>query len=172
MSTILDVPHFEQSGEGYCLPACARMVLAYLGMERTEAEIAQLLGTQRFGTPNFAIVKLAAWGVEVDFRVWELEELLSALAKGQPVILFVQTGFLDYWEEDFGHAIVVVGVTDKQQFWIHDPSQPKGARQASLNGLLAAWCEFGYKGAALRVMPQKPSWLRRALGWFRQKEST
>ena len=98
--------------------------------------------------------------------------MLSALAKGQPVILFVQTGFLDYWEEDFGHAIVVVGVTDKQQFWIHDPSQPKGARQASLNGLLAAWCEFGYKGAALRVMQQKPSWLRRALGWFRQKEST
>ena len=42
MSTILDVPHFEQSGEGYCLPACARMVLAYLGMERTEAEIADI----------------------------------------------------------------------------------------------------------------------------------
>jgi len=44
MNPILEVPHYQQSAEGYCLPACARMVLAYLGLERTEAEIAKVLG--------------------------------------------------------------------------------------------------------------------------------
>lgn len=166
MKDILDVPHFEQSGEGYCLPACARMVLAYLGIERTEAEIAQLLGTRRLGTPNFAILKLTAWQLQVDFRVWELSDLLSALAQGQPVIVFVQTGFLDYWQENFAHAIVVVGVTDKQQFWVHDPAYSEGPFIVSLNGLLAAWGEFSYKGAVLQVMPQKPSPLIRALRRF------
>ena len=66
MSAILPVPHYRQSKEGYCLPACARMVLAYLGIERTEAEISQLLGTRGIGTPGFAIQRLTAWGVRVD----------------------------------------------------------------------------------------------------------
>ena len=66
MSAILPVPHYRQSKEGYCLPACARMVLAYLGIERTEAEISQLLGTRGIGTPGFAIQRLTAWGVQVD----------------------------------------------------------------------------------------------------------
>ncbi len=43
MSGILSVPHFRQSVDGYCLPACARMVLAYLGINRSEAEISQVL---------------------------------------------------------------------------------------------------------------------------------
>ncbi len=55
MMAILPVPHYQQSKEGYCLPACARMVLAYLAIERTEAEISQLLGTRGIGTPGFAI---------------------------------------------------------------------------------------------------------------------
>ena len=66
MMAILPVPHYQQSKEGYCLPACARMVLAYLGIERTEAEISQLLGTRGIGTPGFAIQRLTAWGVRVD----------------------------------------------------------------------------------------------------------
>jgi len=28
MSDVLSLPHFQQSAEGYCLPACVRMVLA------------------------------------------------------------------------------------------------------------------------------------------------
>jgi len=55
MSGILSVPHFPQSAEGYCLSACARMVLAYLGIERSEAEVSQVLGAQEYGTPTFAI---------------------------------------------------------------------------------------------------------------------
>jgi ABC-type bacteriocin/lantibiotic exporter with double-glycine peptidase domain len=97
---ILPVPHFEQSDEGYCLPACARMVLAYLGIERTEAEISQLLGTTEFGTPARAIQRLSLWGIEVNYGPRSLPKLRSALADRQPVIIFVQTQFLDYWDQN------------------------------------------------------------------------
>jgi len=46
MGETISIPHFEQSAEGYCLPACARMILASLGINRTEAEIGKVLGTQ------------------------------------------------------------------------------------------------------------------------------
>jgi len=36
------------------------MVLAYLGLERSEAEVNRMLGAREFGTPSFA-VRLAAW---------------------------------------------------------------------------------------------------------------
>ena len=37
------VPHYKQSNPGACLPACARMVLASFGDERTESELAVIL---------------------------------------------------------------------------------------------------------------------------------
>jgi hypothetical protein len=85
----------------------------------------------------------------VVYGVWSIPQLLSALDSGQPVILFVRTGFLDYWQEDVAHAIVVVGVTEGQHFWLHDPALPTGPLIASWDGLLAAWAEFSYRGAAL-----------------------
>jgi len=109
MSDFLPVSHFQQSAEGYCLSACVRMVLAYLGIERTESEVSQVLGAQEFGTPSFAIQRLAEPGLQVIYREWSVSELLSALAAKQPVIVFVRTGFLDYWQEDFAHAVVIVG---------------------------------------------------------------
>lgn len=50
-SAWLPVPHFKQSRDGYCLPACMRMVLAYYGHSVTEHELVTLLGTQSFGGP-------------------------------------------------------------------------------------------------------------------------
>jgi len=47
----LSVPHHKQSRDGQCLPACARMVLAYLGQDLDEARLARLLRTRPFGTP-------------------------------------------------------------------------------------------------------------------------
>ncbi len=53
MSDILPVPHFRQSAEGYCLPACARMVLSYLGLDHSEAEISRNSGNQTIWNPYF-----------------------------------------------------------------------------------------------------------------------
>jgi ABC-type bacteriocin/lantibiotic exporter with double-glycine peptidase domain len=151
MSDILPVPHLPQSAEGYCLPACARMVLAYLGIERSEAEVSQVLGAQEYGTASFAIQRLSVLGVQVKYRQWPLSELMDTLASKQPVIVFVRTGFLEHWVEDVAHAVVIVGVEEGRRFWINDPAGQQGPLAVSWDGLLAAWAEFDYRGAALSL---------------------
>lgn len=44
------VPHLEQELDYSCLAACVRMVLAFYGCERTEAELRALLKTRPGGT--------------------------------------------------------------------------------------------------------------------------
>jgi hypothetical protein len=126
------------------------MVLAYLGLEHSEAQVSQILGAREFGTPSFAVRRLAALGLPVVYREWSIPQLLVALDARQPIILFVRTGLLDYWREDVAHAVVAVGAAEDQQFWLHDPALPTGPVVVSWNGLLAAWAEFGYRGAVIR----------------------
>ena len=49
----LELPvHVRQMALGYCLPACAQMALAQLGIVVTQAQLAQVLGTRvGLGTP-------------------------------------------------------------------------------------------------------------------------
>ncbi len=54
MKSAIQLSHAQQSTEGYCLPACVQMVLAYWGLQRSEAAIRRVLGTRAFGTPSFA----------------------------------------------------------------------------------------------------------------------
>ena len=150
MSSLLPVPHFQQSDEGYCLPACARMVLSYLGLERDEADISQILGAKKYGTPSFAIERLSDPDIEVIYQEWSVAELLAMLDAGHPVIVFVRTIFLDYYQEDFAHALVIVGAALDQHFSVQDPAQLTGPLNVSWDGLLAAWSEFDYQGAVLQ----------------------
>ena len=62
------LPHYEQSASGYCLPTCARMVLARIGLAYSEAELSQVLGTDEVGTPSFAVTKLSQVRLDVDYR--------------------------------------------------------------------------------------------------------
>ncbi len=103
MSNGLPLPHFQQSAEGYCLPACVCMVLAYLGLEHSEAQVSRILGSQEFGTPSFAVRRLISLGFQVTYREWSISQLLTSLDVKQPVILFMRTGFLGYWQEDVAH---------------------------------------------------------------------
>lgn len=149
MKSTIQLPHIQQSTEGYCLPACVQMVLAYWGLQRSEAAIRRVLGTRAFGTPSFAVERLRELGVQVVYREWTIPQWLTALDAGQPVILFLRTGFLDYWQEDVAHAVVAVGYEENHRAWLHDPALPTGPVAASWNGTLAAWAEFGYRGAAI-----------------------
>lgn len=125
------------------------MVLAYLGIDLPETEIGRIMGAREYGTPSFAIQKLTLLGVQVNYQEWSFPALLSTLQNQQPVIVFVQTGFLDYYQEDFAHALIIVGSTTDHQFWVHDPAYQAGPLAVSWDGLLAAWAEFGYRGATI-----------------------
>lgn len=142
--------HFQQSEPGYCLPTCARMILAALGLTYTEAQLSGVLGTSEAGTPTYDVVKLSKLKLEIDYRIWSTAQLSVALTNQNPVIAFVKTQFLDHWDSDASHAVVLVGMETGQQFWIHDPALPTGPISVSWDGMLAGWFEFSQRGATIQ----------------------
>lgn len=144
----LPVPHFRQSADGQCLPACVRMVLAYLGHELDERRIAQLLRSYPFGTPASNIRYLESLGLSVTFGQMSISRLQAYLREGIPCIVFVQAGELLYSESEGFHAVVVVGL-DEQTVYINDPAVAAGPQTASLDDLRLAWSEFEYQGAVV-----------------------
>jgi hypothetical protein len=85
--------HVQQIALGYCLPACAQMALAQLGIITTQAELAQVLGTRAgLGTPFPRVERLAEWGVRVQLeRRIAVDELAAALAADMAVITALTT---------------------------------------------------------------------------------
>lgn len=85
MSKPLAVPHYRQLRDGYCLPACAQMVLAYWGIERKQQVLAQQLQTMPdVGTPASRIRLLSSNVMQVTYQAGSLIDLRDALAQKVP----------------------------------------------------------------------------------------
>jgi ABC-type bacteriocin/lantibiotic exporter with double-glycine peptidase domain len=142
-SVLLPVPHYKQVGPHNCLPACAKMVLAYMGREVTEAELVAQLGTTAWGTSGQRLLRLSSPSLRVSFDPLTLLLVYDRLNAGIPVIALVRTVFLDYWQADLAHAVVVVGY-DEQYLLLNDPAFDDAPQHATHTGFLAAWGEFDY----------------------------
>ena len=149
-NALLSVPHFEQSRDGACLPACARMVLAYWGQSVTESRLARILNTKTFGTPISNTTRLIRLGFVVEHYSLELDQLYAYLSTGIPVIARVWTGLLTYWTVPTSHVVVVVGIDDANVY-VNDPSFAVHPQCVALNSFLAAWGE--YDATAVIVYP-------------------
>jgi ABC-type bacteriocin/lantibiotic exporter with double-glycine peptidase domain len=162
---VIHLPHYQQSAPGYCLPACASMVLAGIGKSYSESKLSQVLATDEAGTPSFAITKLSKLSLDVDYRIWSVAQLAVTLTDHHLVIAFVQAGFLDHWEVDAAHAVVIVGIEIDRCFWLHDPVLAVGPTAVSWDGMLAAWFEFAYRGATLQRKKQFSlvDWVRKVV---------
>ncbi len=147
-SVFLPVPHFEQSRDGMCLPACARMVMAYWGREIPEKELVHLFETKAFGTPISNVKRLEKWGYRVNFGTLTENELKIQLLANRPVIVRIWTPMLDYWDIDTSHVIVVVGFDDIQVL-VNDPAFAEAPKTVAWNGFLAAWVEFDQTAAII-----------------------
>ncbi|NJM40416.1 MAG: hypothetical protein HC853_06450 [Anaerolineae bacterium] len=90
----MSVPHRQQSKDGACLQACARMVLASYGEEYSEDELSQLLKSRDFGTHARNITFLERIGYRVQFGPTSIETVRQELALGHCVIAFVLADFL------------------------------------------------------------------------------
>jgi ABC-type bacteriocin/lantibiotic exporter with double-glycine peptidase domain len=150
MPNLVQLPHYQQSAAGYCLPACIRMILSGQGLQHSEAEITKIIGAQAHGAPSYSVMRLQSPRLHVEYRSWSIVDVLSAIRSGTPAIAFVRTQFLDYWQEDVAHAVVIVGAEPEEMFWVHDPMLATGPVTTLWNGLLAGWAEFSYRGATLR----------------------
>lgn len=138
---LLSVPHFEQSRDGHCLPACMQMVLAFWGDEQTEARLVKQLGTKRYGTPISNAERLRARGYEVTVGSLSRAGLESSLAAGQPVIARVWTAMLAHWDVITSHVAVVVGY-DKSGVFLNDPVFSSALQPVVWDAFLAAWAEY------------------------------
>lgn len=141
-NVLLPVPHFEQSRDGACLPACVRMILAFWGDPRPESQIAAQLGTKPFGTPISNVVRLSAWGYDAALVDLMQRPLLERyLEDGKPIIARVWTAMLDYWQQVTSHVVVVIGCNE-QGVIINDPALADGGHFILWDAFLAAWAEF------------------------------
>src|SRR5688500_17387626 len=92
----LEVPCFRQELSYTCVPACLRMVLAYLGEEYVEADLATVCGTSRIGTSEGGVVRaLETLGCDYEYlERGDLDTITSWLAEGHPVIVFLRIDHL------------------------------------------------------------------------------
>ena len=117
------------------------MVLAHLGDARTEADVAQLLGTKDYGTPIRNAEGLRYDGYDVQVCQLTCTDLESYLSQGLPIVVRVWTAMLDYWSVTTSHVVVVVGYDDASVF-LNDPAFPTAQQQAVWDSFQAAWAEY------------------------------
>lgn len=141
-TVLLPVPHFEQSRDGTCLPACARMVLAHWGQSLAEEELAQILDTKTYGTPISHVERLSRQGYQVEISSLTVEQLKHHLAAEQPLIVRVWTAMLAYWPDEItSHVVVAVGF-DETHVFLNDPALTHAPQAVGWDSFLAAWAEF------------------------------
>ena len=150
MAAYLSLPHKAQKGDGYCLPACVQMVLAYLGISRSQESIGQELGLNPpFGVRHSNINKLASSKIKVTYEAGTLEDIHGWLDQNAPAIVFVQAGELLPWlGHHFQHAVVVVGI-DGQTVYVMDPALDAGPTPIDEQAFMLAWSGMDYYYATL-----------------------
>lgn len=134
---MLRVPKYTQSLEGYCGPACLRMILGYFGLHKSEADIGKLCGTSiAAGTPGEALVKGAKkLGFHGLIKDWADFADIGAYVKKKKVPVMV-----DWFSVDDGHYSVVVDITAKD-ITIIDPETGK-IRSFSRTIFKRIWFDF------------------------------
>jgi ABC-type bacteriocin/lantibiotic exporter with double-glycine peptidase domain len=81
VARILNITHSRQETETGCLAACAQMVLDYLGIQRSQHELArQMHSIPHVGTVGRNILKLQSPGLHVIYTHGTLEHLRLWLA--------------------------------------------------------------------------------------------
>ncbi|CAG0927770.1 hypothetical protein TFLX_00610 [Thermoflexales bacterium] len=144
----LPVSHYKQSRDGRCLPACVRMVLAYLGQEHSEDDLAHLLQARSFGTSADHVRFISQLGYMVTFEQGTESDLQWHLAHDLPCIIFLKTEALPYWKIEDSHAVVLVGMTP-EMVYLNDPAFDRSPQSIPLQNFLLAWSEFDYEYAVV-----------------------
>jgi len=152
MSPLEPPAHVQQLMLGYCLPACAEMALAQLGIVVSQAQLAQTLGTRvGVGTPFSRVERLARWGVHA--RLMQealLDDLVASLAADVAVIAAVTTtsGLPGWGNVRTQHTVMVTNIGIEQVTY-HDPALTCGPVSALRAEFLLAWSEMDQRAAFL-----------------------
>ena len=144
---LLGVKPFQETlHAGMCGPASLKIVLSYYGVDKSEAELAQLTDWDpNFGVSNENIAKAArSLGFTVEIKnESSFADIEKWLAKGVPVLVdWFTRGRPDYDDSEVaeGHSSVVVGLDD-DHIYLQDP-EIGGLRKITRDNFLKVWFDF------------------------------
>ncbi len=136
------------------------MVLAYLGVTRSQQDLARLMGARRyFGAPYTRVIRLQSPDVNaIQALNGDIDTLRGYVGQGLPVIVFVQAGEMPHWRgHRFMHALVVVGVDQASVTVLDpDPGAPPGPIAVPIGDLELAWDEMDRAYAVLSRLGSQP----------------
>lgn len=145
----IPVPHFRQETPYTCLPACVRMVLAYLGNEQMESKLASAFqAVPDWGTlPEQVEATLMQWGYRVRwFENATLERLEQLQANQFPVIAFLRAVDLPHGSGGL-HAVVIVEIDDQFITYL-DPASDDELKLTT-NEFLRIWSRLNQQGMVI-----------------------
>ena len=152
MSPLEPPVHIQQEVIGYCLPACAQMALAQLGVASTQTQLAQIMGTRiGVGTPFSRVERLVQWNILVQLtRPASIDDLVMSLAAARAVIVAVTTtpGLPGWGNIRTQHTVLVTHI-DADRIAYHDPALAHGPVSTLLTEFLLAWGEMDERAAFL-----------------------
>jgi ABC-type bacteriocin/lantibiotic exporter with double-glycine peptidase domain len=152
MSPLKSPVHVSQIALGYCLPACAQMALAQLGIAVSQEQLAQTLGTRvGIGTTFSRVERLQQWPVEIQVRKWGgVERMETSLAGDIAVIAAVTTtsGLPGWGDIRTQHTVLVINMSADYVIY-HDPSLDQGPVSTPRDEFLLAWSEMSELAAFL-----------------------
>jgi|GEM_PF-3042550 len=93
--------------------------------------------------PASRVQRLTKYGFDVTYSTGSLSDLHTCLAHNVPVIVFVRTGELPYWDVDTPHAVIVAG-TEGEQVYLFDPAIDTAPITVNAGDLMLAWSYFDY----------------------------
>ena len=116
----LKIPYFKQDSWYTCGPACLRMVLAFFGLTRAEAEVLKECETTELGTTTVKISTAAyKFGLKSSPRKnANINDIKDELRKGRPVIVLIDPSYLYGGISGFGHFIVIAGFSDEEIIYL------------------------------------------------------
>lgn len=139
---MLPVPFAAQISESACLPACAQMVLNFLGRGIDQASLMQILGTTDAGTPFSRLRLLEQRGLRINVRRnGEFSEVRNALNSGSPVIVALHAGWILETPVMSQHAVVLIGIRGDEVYAL-DPAANPQPLCLSENVFMTAWIEM------------------------------
>jgi len=136
------VPPYEQSREGYCGPACLKMVLAYYQIDKSEEELVDLTScTERHGATSEGILEAAQYcGLEGMIRDHSTLENIREMVNEREVPVIVDWFSMTPREGGDGHYSVVIGL-DTSNIYLIDPEGGK-ERAIKRNIFRRHWFDF------------------------------
>lgn len=148
----MEVPCYKQEKEYSCAVCCLRMMLEFYGREYEEEELEKLCKTTEKGTIAKNVVDAAKRsGFLALLCEGDLEFIQVCVSSGMPVIVYLRTKSLPWWDYDAIHAVVVTGI-DGDHIYLNEPWLGSQVR-CEVGDFVAAWNELS--NLLIMIKPQK-----------------